>query len=380
MASNKIKVAMIGTKGIPAKWGGIEKYIEEVGKRLVQRRHEVTVFGSKWFCGNYHKSYYHGIKIRSVPSIHKQSTDALSNGFISTLYTLIEDYDIVHLHGYASYFYVPIINLLNKKTVITAHGMESGWDNPKYGSTARKIIKAAFKIGITKADIVTTVADHLCRRIMSEFGIDSTVVPSGISIESIIKPDIIKEKYKLNGNDYILFLGRIDPIKRVDWVVALSDVIDSNFRVVIAGGPQDASSAEYFELLKKKASNSRKCIFTGPVSGKEKQELLSNCRLFVTPSLNEGLPVALLEASSFERLCLASDIPAHREVIDDGLTGFLFDSKDENTLLKKTLQLLFLPENQSSNICKSAKEKVLQKFNWDVSTSLIEKTYYNLLN
>ena len=82
---NKVKIAIVGLKGIPAKWGGIEKYVEEVGKRLVKRGHEVTVFGSRWFCQDYSNKTYKGINIRRLPVINLQATDALSNAFLAMI-------------------------------------------------------------------------------------------------------------------------------------------------------------------------------------------------------------------------------------------------------------------------------------------------------
>jgi len=77
-----MKIAFIGLKGIPAKWGGIEVYVEEIAKRLVQRGHEVTVYCRKWFTENY--DTYAGIKIVKTPTIKTRATDALLHGFTSS--------------------------------------------------------------------------------------------------------------------------------------------------------------------------------------------------------------------------------------------------------------------------------------------------------
>ena len=86
MTGSKYRIAMIGLKGIPAKWGGMEKYVEEVGKRLVERGHEVTVFGSRWYCGeDKPRQRVSGMKVRSVPTLHLQPTDALISALLASI-------------------------------------------------------------------------------------------------------------------------------------------------------------------------------------------------------------------------------------------------------------------------------------------------------
>jgi glycosyltransferase involved in cell wall biosynthesis len=375
-----MKIAMVGTKGIPAKWGGIEKYIEEIGKRLVERGHEVTVFGSKWFLKDYHENYYMGMKIKRVPSIHSKATDALSNAFFAYLHMMKCDYDIVNFHGYASYYFVPLVKILGKNTFVTTHGVESGWDNPKYNSKAQKIIKKAFDIGIMKGDCVATVAEHLKTKIHNCTKKDVYVLPSGINEAKLSPPNLIKQKYGLNGQDYLLFLGRIDPIKRVDWLIGLKDQLNKNMRLVIAGGAQDPSMEEYLNEIRKKAVNNPDILFTGPVFGAEKEELLSNCRIFVAPSQDEGLPITVLEATSYGRCCVATEIPAFSEVIDDGITGFLFPKDDKNSFVQKVANLLNTPQENLENIGKKAKEKVANNFSWERTADLTENLFRRLID
>lgn len=371
----KLNIAMIGLKGIPAKWGGMEKYVEEVGKRLVQKGHDVTVFGSKWYCSDHQEKSHLGMKVQAVPTIHLQSTDALSNALLSSLLISLGNYNLVHFHGYASYYFIPFVKLCGKKTVLTAHGFESGWDNPKYSSTARTIIENAFKTGIRHADIVTTVASHLKTSIGETFNVESFITPSGIEQQPQLPPEIIKQKYRLNGRDYLLFLGRIDPIKRVDWLLDLPAILGQNTKIVIAGGAQDSTTQLYLRELKNKASCIPTIIFTGPVQGQEKYELLSNCLAFITPSRNEGLPITLLEALSMGKCGIASDIAAHREVIQDGISGFLFDSSIKEDFLSVVKNMLALSDDRISSIGEVARQSVTKIYNWERTTDLFEKIY-----
>ncbi len=378
--NRKLNIAMIGTKGIPAKWGGIEKYIEEIGCRLARRGHTVTVFGSKWYCGDYAEDTYLGMRIFRVPTVHLKATDALTNAFFATMVIAAGNYDIVNFHGYASYYFAPLAGRKGKLTVVTAHGVESGWDNPKYGFLARKIIKQAFRIGLTRADLVTTVAEHLKVTIQEKFNIEAHVLPSGLDKVDFQPAAIIKQKYNLKGLDYLLFLGRIDPIKRVDWLLDLPAKLSENLKIVIAGGPQDTSTEAYYHELTGKSKDLSNIIFTGAVSGDEKAELLSNCLMFLAPSSYEGLPITVLEALAHARCCVASQIPAHCEVVEDGLTGFLFPRNDKSAFIRLVNQLITKPKEYIASVGDRANKRAAAKLNWDKTSVLYEQLFWSLID
>lgn len=369
----------MGLKGIPAKWGGMEKYVEEIGCRLAERGHEITVFGSRWYCKDYKNDYYKGIRIRRVPTLHSRATDALSCAFMATLSTVFAKYDIVHLHGYASYYFIPLLRAFGKTTVITTHGIESGWENPKYGTIGKNTIARAFKTGINRAHQITTVANYLKTRIAEKFGIDAEVCSSGITNETILPPALITEKYGLKGEDYLLFLGRIDPIKRINWVLEAKTILPAEVKVVIAGGAQDASSGNYLKRLQDAHRNDKRVIFTGSVYGTEKAELLSNCLLFVSPSQDEGLPITLLEACSYGKCSIVTDIDAYREVIENGMNGFLFPVDVKEKFFKTIKNTLQMPIKSIRQIGSKAKKTVDSHFNWDDTVNSYERLYIDLL-
>jgi glycosyltransferase involved in cell wall biosynthesis len=371
-----LNIAMIGTKGIPAQWGGIEKYIEETGKRLVQMGYAVTVYGSKWFCEG--TTSHLGMRVRNVPSIKLKATDALTNAFFASILAIHDKCDIVHFHGYASYYFVPLFKTFGIPTIITAHGVESGWDNPKYNDLGRLIIKNAFTIGIKNADVVTSVAGHLSSKIKQLYNVDSRVMPSGIDDVEMQSPDLINKKYGLSGMDYVLFLGRIDPIKRVHWLLELDSVLNRDIKIVISGGAQDSSTEQYLKDIKRKASSSNRILFTGPVSGKIKAELLSNCLLYCAPSENEGLPISVLEAMSYGRCCVASDIPAHMEILKNRETGFLYSSTSKEKLCLAIKEIVSLPKRELEEVGRKAFESLTTNFNWNNTAQKLGCIYKEL--
>jgi glycosyltransferase involved in cell wall biosynthesis len=376
---DKLRIAMIGLKGVPAVWGGIEKYVEEIGHILVNRGHAVTVFGSAWYVPASIGRRYRGLRVRRVPTVRMKSTDALTNAFCAAAWASLTPCDVVQFHGYASYYFVPLMRRLGKPTVVTAHGVESGWDNPKYGTLARRIIQTAFGIGVRRADCVTTVATHLQGSIKSRYGVTSRVLPSGLDNAAPAPVELIRHKYGLKGLDYLLFLGRIDPIKRVHWLPDLLPHVGPDIRIVVAGGPQDASTQDYYRGIMQGCAQPGRMIFTGPVSGREKAELLSHCLLLLAPSAYEGLPITILEAISYGRCCVASEIPAHTEVIEEGQTGFLFKPNDRGRFLALVGRLTRRPVERLAAVGAAAKIRALEKFNWERTASEYENLFQSLV-
>lgn len=374
-----MKIALLGTKGIPAKWGGIEKYIEEVSVRLAAMGNDVTVFGSKWYCRGFHEKQYKSVRVVQLPSLQMQAADALSNGALASLSAVFRKFDIANFHGYASYFYLPVFKLLGIRTVVTPHGVESGWDNPKYGRVGRKLLKKAFAFGIQNADRVVTVAHHLRHTVKQDFGVDAEVIYGGVDAAEDKSPNLITKKYGLNGSDYIYFIGRIDPIKRVHWLIELAGSLPDNMKLVISGGSQDRLTRRYLDDLIRKSAGNYSIIFTGPVAGDEKIELLNNCLCVLIPSKFEGLPITLLEAASYGKSTIASSIPAHREVIKNGENGFLFSGRDKQAFFNLVLTLLNDREllERTGN---TARDMAKKRFDWDMTGQQYSQLFRRVLD
>ena len=375
---NPIRIAFIGTKGIPAVWGGIEKYVEELGQRLAFRGHCVTVFGSRWYCADYPHSDHKGMRLVRVPALRLQATDLLMNGFFSALHIIRGKFDIAHFHNLASYYFVPFIRRSGILTVTTTHAMESNWQNAKYNMLARKVIRTGFDIGIRNADCVTTVAHHLQEKIRNIFGIKASLLPSGMDRVACRKPDIIIQKYNLKGQDYCLFLGRIDPIKRIDWILKLRHRLDPGIRLVIAGGAQDPATEAYLKQLKQESGSDDRILFTGPVAGREKDELLANCILFMAPSADEGLPLTVLEAIAHRKCCIVSDLPAYDSILENGVSGLIFSRYSQDDFSDMVCEAIQNPE-MLENLGRKAHHHLKKKLDWDQTAYQTESLYRNLL-
>jgi glycosyltransferase involved in cell wall biosynthesis len=177
-------------------------------------------------------------------------------------------------------------------------------------------------------------------------------------------------------------MGRLSPEKRVDWLIQAYQNLQfdkpdtQNLKLIIAGG--SSATPEYVKSLQDISRGNPKIIFTGYVTGTEKEELLSNAMIFSLPSHIEGSPVVLLEAKSYGICSLVSDIPPHLEILHEGIDGMLFNSDDLSDLTAKLKQLIDDPK-RTETMGIQAQKALKHKPAWkDVAKKML-KVYQEIL-
>jgi glycosyltransferase involved in cell wall biosynthesis len=168
------------------------------------------------------------------------------------------------------------------------------------------------------------------------------------------------------------------PEKRPDWLIrAFQDLRNGTTRLVIAGG--SSATAEYVQELKALArpANGR-IIFTDAVYGALKEELFANARVFVSPSALEGLPITLLEAMSYSRPCLVSNIPSHCDVIQHGKNGFLYTATNFDQLRQALNKVMHTAPSELTRMGEAARKTVAERYDWEKIVDQIEHFYESL--
>lgn len=313
-----MKIAMIGHKRIPSREGGVEIVVEELSTRLVKKGHIVDVYNRK---GNNIQDAsadidkqklkeYKGVNIKTIPTFKKKGLEALAYSFFATIKALFGKYDVIHYHaeGPAAMLWLP--HFFGIRTIATIHGLD--WQRAKWGGFAKRYLKFGEKVAAKYADKVIVLSKNMQEYFLKEYGRNTEFIPNGIEKPDYKAPEIIKEKYNLGNEDYILYLGRIVPEKGIHYLLEAFKKIDTNKKLVIAGGASHTN--EYLEEIKKKAAEDDRVIMTGFVQGQELEELYSNCLAYCLPSDIEGMPLSLLEAMSYGKTCIISNIPENIEV------------------------------------------------------------------
>ena len=371
-----MKIAMIGHKRIPSREGGVEVVVEELATRLVNRGHCVEVYNRKGKnvqdknadLDKQNLKEYKGVRIITIPTINKKGIDALIYSFLGSIRAIFGKYDVIHYHAEGSCAMLWIPHLFKKRIVVTIHGLD--WQRSKWGGFATKYIKFGEKCAAKYADEIIVLSKGVQKYFKDTYGRETNFIPNGVEKPIIKEENIIKEKFGLEKDNYILFLARIVPEKGLHYLIDAFKQIKTDKKLVIAGGASHTN--DYLEEIKKKASEDDRIIMTGFVQGEELEELFSNCYLYCLPSDIEGMPISLLEAMSYGKNCLVSNIEENVQVCEN--YADTFEKSNVDDLKEKLEECLNKKENERKN-SKKISDYVLNKYNWDDVVEKTEKLY-----
>lgn len=371
----KLSIAMFGQKRIPSREGGVEIVVEELCTRMVSQGHNVTCYnrGGHHVSGSEYDSKrlkeYKGIKLKTVPTIEKKGLAAVSSSFFAALCCAFGRYDVVHIHAEGPAFFAWLPKLFGKKVIVTIHGLD--WQREKWKSGfGSKFIHQGEKNAVKYADEIIVLSKGVQDYFEKIYGRKTVFISNGVSDHIERKPQIIKNKFGLDKDEYILFLGRLVPEKGIKYLIEAFKQVDTEKKLVIAGGSSDTS--EFENEMKEIAKEDKRILFTGFVQGQELEELYSNAYVYALPSDLEGMPLSLLEAMSYGNCCLISDIPECAEVVED--KALIFKKADVKDLQSKLQDACDHSEKVDAHK-KQAADFICSKYNWDEIVQATLKLY-----
>ena len=371
----KLSIAMFGQKRIPSREGGVEIVVEELCTRMVSQGHNVTCYnrGGHHVSGSEYDSKrlkeYKGIKLKTVPTIEKKGLAAVSSSFFAALCCAFGRYDVVHIHAEGPAFFAWLPKLFGKKVIVTIHGLD--WQREKWKSGfGSKFIHQGEKNAVKYADEIIVLSKGVQDYFEKIYGRKTVFISNGVSDHIERKPQIIKNKFGLDKDEYILFLGRLVPEKGIKYLIEAFKQVDTEKKLVIAGGSSDTS--EFENEMKEIAKEDKRILFTGFVQGQELEELYSNAYVYALPSDLEGMPLSLLEAMSYGNCCLVSDIPECAEVVED--KALIFKKADVKDLQSKLQDACDHSEKEDAHK-KQAADFICSKYNWDEIVQATLKLY-----
>ena len=364
MEDRKLKIAMLGHKRIPSREGGIEIVVEELCTRMAKLGHDVTCYNRKGHhvsgkdFDNEVSDTYKGIKIKNVFTIDKRGIAAMTASVTGAIAAAFGKFDVVHFHAEGPCAMLWLPKLFRKRCIATIHGLDH--QRAKWGKLASTYIMLGEKCAVKFADEIIVLSEGVQKYFMDTYGRKTQFIPNGVNRPVLRKADIIKEKFGLEKDSYLLFLGRLVPEKGIRYLLEAFKQVQTDKKLVIAGGSSDTE--EFAAELKELAKNDARILFTGFVQGDELDELYSNAYLYVLPSDLEGMPLSLLEAMSYGNCCLVSNIEESTSVVED--KAFVFKKGDIIDLQNK-LQEICDRKEQVEKYKNEAADYICEKYNWD---------------
>lgn len=303
-------VAFIGQRGFPADFpgvSGVDVYTQAQAFALAARGLRVACYVHSWTRPKT-RGPQKNIRLVSVPTIQTKHLNTSVYALFASLHASFSSAKTVWYQAAPSALFSFIPRLLGKKVVVTIHALE--WKRDKWDPVAKVILRLAERVAVLCANKLVTVSEDLTIYIAHTYNKEAVVDAPEIQKRKRTPPNIITKKYGLKGDDYILYLGRFVPEKRIELLIdAYKMITPKGISLVLAGGSGFAD--DYEKCLRMIAVDSPHTLFTGWVFGKEKEELMSNCKLFVLPSSLEGAPIAVAEALGYDQKLLLPEFMRH---------------------------------------------------------------------
>jgi len=368
-----MKIGVIGTRGFPDLQGGIEKHCQELYTRLADKEgSRITVYRrTPYLNGINSKVRFKNIRFIDIPVPRNKFLETFLHSFAATLHALFQRYDIIHYHNTGPGFFIPLARLSGARIVFTYHNVS--YTHQKWNSFARKFLALSESVSIRKSHYVIFISDVIRKEMQAKYRIpdrSSSVVFNGVNIPDKSSDDSYIRQLGIEKFGYILGVGRFLEEKGFDYLIRAYRKSNLDKIKLVLAGDSDYPT-DYSESLKQLAAENG-IVLSGFVKGDQLNQLYSFARLFVISSFSEGLPIALLEAMSYDLDVLASNIPANLQI---GLAEEdYFNTGDEDSLSAAMIKKL-ATENK-----KSFREVLSVRFNWDKIVTETNDIYKKILN
>ena len=362
-----MKIAMIGQKGVPSQFGGIETHVTELATRLVRAGNDVTAYVRPWYATET-SDKYNGINIKILPSIRTKHLDTISHTFFATLHAcLVLRPDVIHFHGVGPSLLSWIPKILRPSAIVitTFHCIDRG--HAKWGAFARAALHLGEKFCVKFAHETIAVSKTLTSYISMSYNRRVTYIPNGITPRRVATDSLLLRPFGLESFGYIAMVSRLVKHKGAHTLISAwkqacvaRPELFKDLKLAIVG--DSVFTDKYVAQLRSQAGDDDSIVFTGYQRGDVLQALFAGAKFIVHPSVSEGLPIAVFEAMSYGKTVLAADIPENMEVIAEHGVAFSAGSVEE--LVQKLIELV-----QDEMLCASighvAREFVETNYHWD---------------
>ena len=363
-----MKIAFIGGRNI-RKLGGIETYMLNLCSRLVDLGYEPV-----YYCESDHngEEIVNGFRVVHQKSLNSKFLCKPWCGLKATWHILTKEKDtqVLHYNTWGPGTFGFLARLCNKTTIFQGHGID--WRRTKWNKYQRALMFIMdFFVVRCSTRYVTAVSQEQCDMIAKLYHKKGAVrIPCAVPIHdpAKIESDIL-EKFSLHANEYYLSLGRLVQDKNPDCIIKAFIASGIKDKKLVVAGSNDADPA-YVDYLHKLAEGYNNIIFTGSVYGDDKEKLLAECMAFCIPSTLEGLPITLLEAMAYGKICIASDILANKEAL--GEYGLWCKAEDVESLKDAMLEA-YIHYNEIKNYQAQVLNRIKDFFTWENTVRLYDE-------
>lgn len=362
-----MRILVTGTRGIPDILGGVETHCEALFPIINAKDYMITIVRrSTYIVSKNRKNEYRGIKLVDIHSPKKKSLEAIVHTILSVIYAKLKGFKYIHIHAIGPSLVIPLARLLGLKVIMTHHGPD--YDRQKWGKAAKALLKAGEWCAARFANEIIVISETINTILKNKYNRKNAhLIYNGVNIPTLTESVNYIQSLGLVKQQYIIAVGRFVPEKGFHYLIQAYLKSGTKLNLVLVGDADHES--EYSIQLKKMATNAG-VILTGFIKGEKLNEIYTHAGLFVLPSYHEGLPIALLEAMSYNLKVVVSNIPANLEV---GLKESVYFKCGNIQHLTECISL-----NLADNKSIDYKQLIIEKYNW-VKIAEQTKNVYQLL-
>ncbi len=368
MAQRPLDIGIIGTRGIPANYGGFETFAEQLATRLCEGGHRVTVYGRSRFV-NRQLALYRGVRIRVLPAVPHKYLETVSHTALSVLAALFAGHDIALICNAANAFLAGIPQLAGQRVVLNLDGIER--QRRKWGLAGRAYYRLGEFLATQLPDAAVADARCIQEYYWQEFGAPTRFIAYG-TVEGPLNGRAALDRLKLNPREYLLYVSRLEPENNAHLVIEAYLASGVALPLVVVG---DAPyGRRYIRRLQRLAARGN-VLLPGAIYGRAYRELLSHCLCFVQATEVGGTHPALVEAMGSACLVLVNDTPENREVV--GETALVYPFNDSVALARLMEAVSSSPESYR-DLRDAAAARAHEAYDWNRVVSQYEALFYEL--
>lgn len=358
----EMRIALLGTRGIPANYGGFETFAEELATRLIVRGHSVTVY-----CRSRHaEPTYRGVDLRYLPTIRHKYFDTIVHTGVSTLDLLLRRYDAVLYCNAANAIFTVWPRLLGMPTALNVDGLER--NRKKWNSVAKTWYLLSEWLSTWCPAAVVTDAKEIETYYRERYGKSSTFIPYGAEPTTVQSTDA-PQSLGLTPQQYVLYVSRMEPENNALLVRQAFERVETNMKLAIIGDAPYA--AEYIRQVK--ATTDPRILMPGAIYGEGYHQLQSHCFAYVQATEVGGTHPALIEAMGRGALVLYLDNPENREVAGEAGVPF-----EPDTLTARLQWAVGVSREEREEWGRKAQARARDRYSWDVVTTAYETLFAGL--
>lgn len=358
-----MRIAILGTRGVPANYGGFETFAEHLSTRLVARGHEVTVYCRAHYISP-RQIEFQGVRLKVLPTIRHKYLDTVIHTFLSAVHAASQRYDAALMCNAANSPFAPILRLAGIPVALNVDGLEH--KRKKWNWIGRKYYLMAERLATILPSETVTDARVIQEYYLARHRAISTMIAYGAEVER--RPDPLVRRWRVEPNRYVLYVSRLEPENNAHLVIEAFKRVRTAHKLVIVG---DAPYArDYIRELKARARGDKRIVFTGFVFGRDYRALQQNAYCYVHATEVGGTHPALLEAMGFGNCVLTLAAPENIEAIGDAGIAYA----DENDLADK-LQRVLRDGSLVHSFRHRAQARVQDAYDWDYVVDQYEELF-----